>query len=184
MVKAERKWKTQKLKLTFQENVQECYAFVQDKINDLEQESEDDLMQAKQYLRKIKRLNSFVRAKEEELEEIRTRVESVGCMNLSADKRPSSGNPDKLANNIVKLVMREKKYDEAIQNLYSLKAEAEERIECVPNEDYKLLLTLRYLRFKTFEEIAVEMGFTFQWIHELHKRSLIQFEELYFRKVQ
>lgn len=68
-----------------------------------------------------------------------------------------------------------------MNSLYAYKAEAEERIEGIENDDYKLLLTLRYLRFKTFEEIAVEMGFTFQWICELHKRALIQFEELYFR---
>lgn len=138
-------------------------------------------MQAKQYLRKIKRLNSFVKAKEEELEEIRTRAESVGCMNLSADKIQTSVNTDKLANDIIKLVMQEKKYEAALNSLYAYKAEAEERIEGIENDDYKLLLTLRYLRFKTFEEIAVEMGFTFQWICELHKRALIQFEELYFR---
>lgn len=141
-------------------------------------------MQAKQYLKKIKRLDSFVKAKQEELEEIRIRAESIGSIDYSADRIQTSPNPDKLANSIINLIMQEKKYDEAIQNLYALKAEAEERIECIPNEDYKLLLTLRYLRFKTFEEIAVEMGFTFQWIHELHKRALIQFEELYFRKVQ
>lgn len=138
-------------------------------------------MQAKQYLRKIKRLDSFVRAKKEEIEEIRTRAESIGSMNLSADKIQTSVNTDKLANDIIKLVMQEKKYEEALNSLYVYKAEAEERIEGITNDDYRLILTLRYLRFKTFKEIAVEMNFTFQWICELHKRALIQFEELYFR---
>lgn len=141
-------------------------------------------MQAEQYLRKIKRLDSFVKIKQEELKEIRTRAEGIGCIDYSTDRIQSSPNPDKLVNGVIKLITQENKYDEAIQNLYDLKAEAEERIEGVPNEDYRLLLTLRYLRFKTFEEIAVEMGFTFQWIHELHKRALIQFEELYFRKIR
>ncbi len=138
-------------------------------------------MQAKQYLKKIKRLDSFVKAKQEELEEIKCRIESIGSIDYSADKIQSSPNPDKLLDGIIKLMEVEKRYDKAIQDLYNLKAEAEERIEGIHNDDYRLLLTLRYLRFKTFEEIAVEMGFTFQWIHELHKRALIQFEELYFR---
>ena len=137
-------------------------------------------MQAKQYLKKIKRLNSFVKAKQEELEEIRTRLESVGSFDYSADRVQTSPDGDKLLNNIISLMMQERKYSDAIKKLYELKAEAEARIEAVPNDDYKLLLTLRYLRFKTFEEIAVEMGFTFQWVHELHKRALIQFEEMYF----
>lgn len=142
------------------------------------------MMQAKQYLKKIKRLDSFVKVKQEELEELRTRAESIGSIDYSADRIQTSPNPDKLANSVIKLIMQEKKYAKAIQKLYEYKAEAEERIEAVPNEDYKLLLTLRYLRFKTFEEIAVEMDFTFQWVHELHKRALIRFEELYFSKVQ
>jgi DNA integrity scanning protein DisA with diadenylate cyclase activity len=138
-------------------------------------------MQAKQYLRKIKRLDSFAKTMKEELEELKARAESVGCLNLSKDKIQTSMNPDKLSNDIIKLVMQEQKYKDALNALYEYKAEAEERIEGVSNDDYRLLLTMRYLRFKTFEEIAVEMQFTFQWICELHKRALIQFEELYFK---
>lgn len=139
-------------------------------------------MQAKTYLKKIKRLDSFVKAKQEELEEIRTKAESIGSIDYAADRVQTSPNPDKLTNNVINLITQQKKYEDAIESLYALKAEAEERIEGIPNDDYRLLLTLRYLRFKTFEEIAVEMEFTFQWVHELHKRALIQFEELYFNK--
>jgi len=139
-------------------------------------------IQAKQYLRKIKRLDSFVKAKEEEISEIRNRLESLGCTDYLVDRIQTFSNVDKIPDGIGKLMDLEKKYEKAIRDLYALKKEASDWIENMDNEDYKLLLTLRYLRFKTFEEIAVEMHFSFQWICELHKRALIQFEKKYFKK--
>jgi hypothetical protein len=37
----------------------------------------------------------------------------------------------------------------------------------------------RYLEFYTWEKIADSMGITFQWVHELHKRGLIELEKKY-----
>lgn len=37
----------------------------------------------------------------------------------------------------------------------------------------------RYLEFRTWESIADRMGITFQWVHELHKRGLIELEKKY-----
>lgn len=37
----------------------------------------------------------------------------------------------------------------------------------------------RYLEFRTWESIADRMDITFQWVHELHKRGLIELEGKY-----
>lgn len=37
----------------------------------------------------------------------------------------------------------------------------------------------RYLEFYTWEKIADSMGITSQWVHELHKRGLIELEKKY-----
>lgn len=58
-------------------------------------------MQAKQYLKKAKRINSFIKAKEEELEMLRLKASSIGSMNFSADKVQSTPNPSKLHDDVI-----------------------------------------------------------------------------------
>ena len=67
---------------------------------------------------------------------------------------------------------------EEIEELVHLQRNISSKIESLENGDYSLLLTLRYMNFNTWEEVAEEMGFTFQWVHVIHKRALKAFEPL------
>ncbi len=58
-----------------------------------------------------------------------------------------------------------------------LKQKITREIDSISNDEYRLLLTLRYLNYDTWEQIAVKMGYTYQWVHVLHSRALIYFEE-------
>lgn len=62
--------------------------------------------------------------------------------------------------------------DKRIDELYEIKAEIMQAINAVDNTVLRTLLTLRYIRFFTWEQIAEEMEITFQWAHILHKRAL------------
>ena len=137
-------------------------------------------MQAEEYLKKIRRLNSFAKLKQEELEELRERIASVGSIDYTADRVQSSPSPDKIVNAVIKLTDAEDRYKKALDELYTLKAEAEQRVETIENDKYRLVLMLRYFRFMTFEAIAEEMGFSNQWVQTLHERALLQFEKKFF----
>lgn len=45
------------------------------------------------------------------------------------------------------------------------------------SDKQKQILSLRYLSFKTWEEIAVIMDLSYQWVHKLHERALIKIAE-------
>ena len=45
-------------------------------------------------------------------------------------------------------------------------------IKAVANTERQTLLELRYLCFKTWEQIAVEMNYTVRNVHLLHKEAL------------
>mgnify|MGYP000876554104 CR=1 FL=1 len=134
-------------------------------------------MTAKQYLRQVRRLDNIVNAKLEQVEMLRAMTTRM-TTKLSTDKVQESNIPDKIPTLICKIVDLEKEITNNIDKLINLKTEVMRKIDSIQNDDYKLLLTLRYLNFKTWEQIAVEMGFTFQWVHELHKRALIEFEKV------
>ena len=53
------------------------------------------------------------------------------------------------------------------------------QIQSLKNADYISLLFKRYVEFKKFEIIAIEMNFTYQYVLELHGCALREFETTY-----
>ena len=133
-------------------------------------------MNVKQYLRQLKRLDNIINAKFEQIVRLRSMMMSV-TTNLTDDKIKSSSEPDKLSSVISEIIDLENGLTNDIQNLMTLKQKITLEIDSIQDDDYKLLLTLRYLNYKTWEQIAVEMGYTYQWIHMLHSRALVYFSE-------
>lgn len=75
------------------------------------------------------------------------------------------------------------KLDEAINDLKEqrlkkvrLYTEIQQRIKCVEDDTERELLMLRYLQRKTWEQVAVEMGYSWQHVHKLHSRALSDFK--------
>ena len=66
----------------------------------------------------------------------------------------------------------ESEIDRRIDELYEVKKEILRAIKKVENGTYRLLLTLRYIRFMTWEQVAEEMNYSTMHIHRLHNDSL------------
>lgn len=56
--------------------------------------------------------------------------------------------------------------------LVDLKKEIVEVIGEIDNREYRLLLEMRYLRFMTWEEIAIELGYNVRHLYRVHKEAL------------
>ena len=77
---------------------------------------------------------------------------------------------------IVKIIDLENEIDEEIDKLVDLKHEIVSLIKQVKNPEYKTLLELRYLCFRTWEQIAVEMDYNYRSVLKIHGRALRSFE--------
>ena len=73
---------------------------------------------------------------------------------------------------IVKIIDLENEIKEEIDRLVCLKRKIVSMIKQVKNPEYQTLLERRYLCFKTWEQIAVEMNYDLSWLHRLHKKAL------------
>ena len=63
--------------------------------------------------------------------------------------------------------------DKRTAELNEVKTEILRAINKVDNSAYRLLLTLRYIRFMTWERIAEEMNYKdVRWVYRLHGRAL------------
>lgn len=108
---------------------------------------------------------------------LRLKASSVGSPNLSADKVQSTPNPTKLQDNVIAIVECEEKIKKAIQDLRNLHTEITDKINEIENDDFCLILILRYLNLKEWEFIAVEMNFSYSHTLFLHKQALKAFQE-------
>ena len=59
-----------------------------------------------------------------------------------------------------------------ICKLVQMKKDIVHKIKAVQNTEYQTLLELRYLCFKSWEQIAVDMGYELRWLYRLHHRAL------------
>lgn len=135
-------------------------------------------MQAKEFLNKIRYIDMTIDCKCELIQELRSRIVSIGSPNLG-DKVQSSLDPDKFTNTISKIIELENEINTDIDTLVDLKREARQLIEKLDDNVEKLILYKRYFENKTFEQISVELNYSWRHIHRLHSSALQNFAKIY-----
>lgn len=128
-------------------------------------------MNAKEYLKQYRRLDSHIRSKKEQIDKILLTVDSLAQSKSVGDSKEIEEASTKVAE-FGKVLASE------IKKLVVLQNEISSKIEIIQNDNYRLVLSLRYLNFKTWEQIAEEMEYSYQWVHRLHERALQEFEKL------
>lgn len=126
---------------------------------------------AKSYLQQLRTLNSLIDDKQAECDMIYARLTKI-TPTLKLVPSSGGGNNDSIGDGIVKLQILKDELDTEIDRYCNLKREINAVIANVRNDRYRQVLHNRYVLFKTWEQIAVEMGCTYQWVNELHKRAL------------
>ena len=134
-------------------------------------------MKAINYLKQIKIMDAKINADIEELtslETLATRTTSV----LGGERVQASGSQQKMADSVAKIVDLREQINAEIDRFIDYKQEARELIsdceaECIT------LISKRYFQFKTWESIAVDMNFTYQWVSGgLHQKALAQVQKV------
>ena len=133
-------------------------------------------MKAINFLKQIKSMDAKINANLEELASLKalaTRTTSV----LGGERVQSSGSQQKMADCVVKIVEMENRINEEIDKFIDYKEDARKLLsECDP--ECITLISKRYFQFKTWEEIAVDMNFTYQWVSGgLHQKALAQVQK-------
>lgn len=131
-------------------------------------------MQAKEFLNKIRYIDMMIDCKCEQIQKLRNRILSIGSP--IGDKVQSSKDPDKFTDPISKIIELENEINNDIDKLVELKKIARNTIEQLENEVEKVILYKRYFENKSFEQISVEMGYSWRQIHRLHGNALKDFE--------
>lgn len=128
-------------------------------------------MTAKEYLSQAFRLDQRINSKLEQIASLNALA--VKCTStLSGMPRNPNHGSSAASDAIVKIIDLQTEINDDIDRLVDLKRELVKTIKAVDDTEYRILLELRYLCFKTWEQIAVEMNYRVRNIHILHSEAL------------
>ena len=127
-------------------------------------------MTAKEYLGQAYRLDQRISSKLEQvasLNELATKCTST----LTGMPRNPNRDTSTMADAVGKIIDLQAEINRDIDRLVDLKREMVLVIKAVDNTEYQTLLELRYLCFRTWEQIAVDMGYSIQHIYRLLEKA-------------
>ena len=128
-------------------------------------------MNAKEYLKQAYRLDQRINSKIEQiasLNELATKCTST-ITGMPHNPSPSTSS---MADAIYKIVDLQEEINIDIDRLVDIKRDIVRSIKAVDNIECQTLLELRYLCYKTWEQIAVDMGYTIDNVYRIHRKSL------------
>jgi DNA-directed RNA polymerase specialized sigma subunit len=135
-------------------------------------------MNAKEYLSQALWLDQRINSKLEQLETLRALAMKVSA-NLTEEKVSGSNNiKSHMENTVVKIVDLEKEINEDIDRLVDVKAEIMETISQVDDPICQLLLEMRYISGKAWEEVARELNYNDRSVFKIHGRALKKIKKI------
>lgn len=133
-------------------------------------------MKAKEYFDQAYRLDQRIDSKIKQvasLNELATKCTST----LSGMPHSPNHGQSSMAEAIYKIVDLQAEINEDIDRLVDLKRDMVKVIKSVDGADFQLLLELRFLCFKNWEQIAVEMGYSIHHIYKIYRLALAAAEK-------
>lgn len=128
-------------------------------------------MTAKEYLSQAYHLDKRIDSKIEQLKALN--LLATKCTSTLSDMPKSQSiSNSRLEDTVVKIVDLQEEINRDIDRLVDLKRDIVRAIKRVKKPEYQILLELRYLCFKTWEQIAAAMGYEYRYVHKLHNRAL------------
>ena len=127
-------------------------------------------MTTKEYLSQAYRLDQRINSKLEQvasLNELATKCTST----LTGMPRNPNRSTSTMADAVGKIKDLQAEINRDIDRLVDLKREMVTVIKAVGNTEHQTLLELRYLCFRTWEQIAVDMGYSIQHIYRLREKA-------------
>lgn len=134
-------------------------------------------MTAKEYLSQIRKYDSQINNKLAEIERLREFATSITSTLKEDVVQSGSGGKSRVAEAVDKIVDLEWEINADVDKLVDLKREIMAVIDQL-EAPFCDVLYKRYLQYMKWEEIAVDMCYTYQWVCELHGRALLKVKEL------
>ena len=135
-------------------------------------------LSAKDYLSQAYRIDHRINSKLEQIQSLRALSTKATATLSDTPQSKGTRNIHSMEDIIVKMIDLESEINTDLNRLIDLKHEIITVVKCVDNPEYQTLLELRYLCFKTWEEIAVEINWSIRQVYYMHGEALKQVDKI------
>ena len=129
------------------------------------------MMTVKEYLGQAYRLDQRINSKLEQVASLNDLATKATSTLTGMPKNPNQAT-SMMADAIAKIIDLQAEINNDIDRLVDLKREILGMIKSVSNTEYQTLLELRYLCFKSWEQIAVDMGYNVRHVYRIHDEAV------------
>lgn len=138
----------------------------------------DKKLTAKQYLEQLRVIDTKINQKMEELADLMTAATSTGAIDYSKERVQTSPQ-NAQENRICKYVDLDAEINREIDEFVDIKHRVTKEIQELNVDYYIKILFKVYVQYKTVKDAANEIGLSYQYVRDLHKKALKAFEELH-----
>lgn len=124
-------------------------------------------MTAKEYLGQAYRLDQRINSKLEQVESLNELATKASSTLTGMPRNPNRAT-SAMADAVTKIIDLQTEINNDIDSLVDLKREIVKLIKAVNNTECQTLLELRYLCFKSWEQIAVDMDYNVRHVYRVH----------------
>lgn len=127
-------------------------------------------------------LKRYIRLREE-MEQVQEKITNLREDLMSPSGKVITWTPaapkqgDKFADVAAKMDELERRYEDMLLERIHLCAAIENAIEKVDDDRMRILLRSRYIQGKTWEQICVQLNYSWRQIHYLHSKALKKIED-------
>jgi len=139
------------------------------------------MINAKEYLSKLRNIEFEITAKQEEIDQLKILATCTGGFSNDINVSKSKTG-DSLEIKVAKYVDLEREINDRIDELVDLRHIIISEICKLEDSRYSEILHKRYVKYEKFEQIAVEMSYEYQTIRLLHLEALDAFQEFLYHK--
>lgn len=133
-------------------------------------------MDGKKFLIQIRDMNSIINSYEDELDVLMARLTST--TSKPKDVNVMFSREDTLPENIEKVTLLKEEIKKRLDEFAKMRIEADGYLRQIDDFRLQTVISKYYFQGKTLEQIAVEIGKSYQWTCELRDRSVEEFEKI------
>jgi len=130
-------------------------------------------MTAKEFLNRAKTLDRRINVKLDRVTRLRAMTQKITA-SYDGEQVSHTRNVTSLQDTIIRLMEEEESLNESIDRLVDLKREVSDVLKQINDTDCQLLLELRYLCYRSWEEIAEVMHMHIRTVYRVHGRALLK----------
>ena len=135
------------------------------------------IVNIQRYLCQIKILDTKIKQKQEQYEQLYESAHSVGAVRYDKEPVQTSRTGDAFEKSVIRYLELEKEIKNETLNFQEIKQKIINEIQELDDDRFINLLYKKYVEYKPMNMIAEEMCYSYDYVKELHRNSLKAFED-------